>query len=204
MKQPRKVAREPWLQTGQARLGARRSRCRGVAREPRVPVGQADWGRPPQPPTGLLLTGEAVSQASPRTSASDGASPSGSPGHSSRTALNVSACDGQTKLLNPCSICGLPKHQDFGDDVRKSGRAHRTPEIHDVNATKCANIQPRHVQSILTYRKKSVAQLAAMLELPSPDRERFSPAERLVPHTLELGRLNPPLPAHTGCPRMGS
>ena len=53
VKQSRKPAREPWLQTGQAHLGARGSHCRGVACEPRAPVGQADWGRPPQPPTGL-------------------------------------------------------------------------------------------------------------------------------------------------------
>ena len=43
--QARKLVREPRLQTGQARLGARGSRRRRVACEPCAPVGQADWGR---------------------------------------------------------------------------------------------------------------------------------------------------------------
>jgi hypothetical protein len=33
---------------------------------------------------------------------------------SSRTALNVPACDGQSKVLKPCSTSGLSKHQAFG------------------------------------------------------------------------------------------
>ena len=53
VKQAPRPAHEPLLQTGQARLGALLSLCRGVAREPCAPVGQADWGQAPQPPTGL-------------------------------------------------------------------------------------------------------------------------------------------------------
>jgi hypothetical protein len=44
VKQFRKLAREPWLQTGQARLGAPGLRCRGVACEPWLQTGQARLG----------------------------------------------------------------------------------------------------------------------------------------------------------------
>ena len=39
------LAYEPWLQTGQARLGALDLHCRDLACQPHAPVGRADWGR---------------------------------------------------------------------------------------------------------------------------------------------------------------
>ena len=44
VKQARKLACEPLLQTGQARLGALVSRCRGLACEPLLQTGQARLG----------------------------------------------------------------------------------------------------------------------------------------------------------------
>ena len=39
-------------------------------------------------------------------------------GLSSGTASNVPACDGQSKVLKPCPISGLSKHQALGTDFR--------------------------------------------------------------------------------------
>ena len=48
------LASEPFLQTGQARLGAFLSYYRILALEPYAPVGQADWGRSRLAPDGLV------------------------------------------------------------------------------------------------------------------------------------------------------
>ena len=75
-----------------------------------------------QRPTGSPRTGEVGLQASPQTSASDGASPSGSPAPSSGTALNVPALDARSMVLKPCSISGLSKHQTSGTNFKGLSR----------------------------------------------------------------------------------
>jgi hypothetical protein len=60
----RGVASEPLLQTGQARLGARVSFCRGLAFKPCAPVGQADWGRTLVITAGSVLSGGAAAGGS--------------------------------------------------------------------------------------------------------------------------------------------
>ena len=63
-----RLAREPLLQTGQARLGAPVSGCRRVACKPCAPVGQADWGRVLERPTGLFRSVRQVRRAAGKIS----------------------------------------------------------------------------------------------------------------------------------------